>query len=372
MSSIFFSKRLRYLSRKYHFQTTYNEIDRMIVSSLFNEGRLLDMRSVPVAENTPEENVVELIMKIHEEILEGYEILLKLAEAGKDSGRLDLNVKLGSALMAKKLYDEAIELLDSTPAQSAGESAISLLRGKLYLAKEMPERAESEFKNAVKLSPDYPDIRNLLGETYLMLRQPIPAIEQFKMATTLNVYYDRAFYNLGLGYILNGLIREDFELAKDIQRLCRETFDKAVSLNPGYIGDDFRAGLQSLDEARLQEAYDRLTAVPRQKSAHAKFDNLLEIYLRCVFGERGVTEKTIMSYIQKIEDLLTTNPGYADLQNELGMAYTLMGKVMGDKAMDHFKLALEINPNFKKAQKNLKLSENELRGFDVLLEAILK
>lgn len=372
MSSIFFSKKLRYLNRKYLFQTTFNEIDRSVVSSLFNEGRLLDMRSAPIPDHVSEEGVVEHIMKIHEEILEGYEILLKLAESGKNSGRLELNIKLGSALLAKKLYDEAIELLDSTPGDSDGESAINLLRGKLYIAKEMPEKAELELKNAVKLSPDYPDIRNLLGETYLKLRKPTAAIEQFKMATTLNVYYDRAFYNLGLGYILNGIVREDFELAKDIQRLCRESFDKAVSLNPGYAGDDFQAGLENLGEGNLEEAYNRLSGIPPRKTAHAKFDNLLEIYLRCVFGERGINEKTILSYIEKIENLLTTNPGYADLQNELGMAYTLMGKIMGDKAMDHFKMALDINPNFKKAIKNLKLSENELRGFDVLLEAILK
>jgi tetratricopeptide (TPR) repeat protein len=372
MSSIFYSKRLRYLDREYLFQTTYNEADREVVGSLFNEGRILDMRHTPLPQAVAHDGIIEYVIKIHEAALAGYELLLKAAEARKNSGRVEEGIKLSSALMTRRLYDEAIEFLESISRKTADDSAVCLLKGKLYLAKDMPERAELEFRKAADLSPDYPDIRNLLGETYLRLKKPTAAIDQFKKAVELNVYYDRAFYNLGLGYILNGIVREDFDLTKDIQRLCRETFEKATLLNPGYAGEELKAGLNRLGEGNLEAAYEQLSRISGERKSDSQFERILEMYIRCVFGNRGVTEENVKTYIDSLESLLTTNPGYADLENELGMAYTLMGKIMGDNAMDHFRMALAINPDFKKALKNLKLSENELRGFDVLLEAILK
>ena len=372
MPPIYFSKRLRYLGREYHFQTTFNENEGSAVCSIFNEGKVLDMKHVPVPEDITKDGIVEYILKIHDDILKSYEDLLKIAESRNNPDRADVGIKLSAALMAKRLYDEALELLDSGNGNRTDNSAVRLLRGKLFLAKNMPENAEVELKQAVELSPDYPDIRNLLGETYLSLKRPMAAVAQFKEAVQLNIYYHRAFYNLGLAYILNGLVREDFETAREIQNLCRESFEKATLLNPGYDCEEFRTALKKLQEGSLQEAYDLLGRVLDDRVTDLAFDSLLEDYVRSIFGDSGITEENIKAYIERIETLLAVNPGYADLQNELGMAYTIMGKIMSDKAMDHFKLALDINPRFRKALKNLKLSENELRGFDVLLEAILK
>jgi hypothetical protein len=45
---------------------------------------------------------------------------------------------------------------------------------------------------------------------------------------------------------------------------------------------------------------------------------------------------------------------------------------MNDKAIRHFDDALKINSGFSRALKNLKLAENDLKGFEILLEAIFK
>ena len=372
MSSIFFSKRLRFLNREYLFQTTFNELDHTVVCSLFNEGKLLNMHFTSVPEDMQGNQMVEFIMQVHERRLNDYEILLKVTESKKDSDRAEVVIKLGSALLAKKLYDEAIELLQAASVKHNDNSAIKLLLGKVHVAKDNFEDAESELIKAVDLSPHYPDFRNLLGETYLRLGKPIAAINQFKKAVENNVYYDRAFYNLGLGYILNGIVKEDFDLAKDLHKTCEESFEKAIAFNPGYINEYYKIGISLLREGKLDEAYEKLASVLKNGSADSSFEKLLELYISCIFGGNGATEESIKGYIEMIENLLRTNPGYADLENELGMAYTIMGKIMRDKAINHFKKAIEINPDFKKAIKNIKLSENDLRGFEALLEAILK
>ncbi len=42
-----------------------------------------------------------------------------------------------------------------------------------------------------------------------------------------------------------------------------------------------------------------------------------------------------------------------------------------DKASEAFSKALEINNNYKKAQKNLRLAENDRQGIFILLKALL-
>ncbi len=372
MSSIFYSKRLHYLDKDYLFQTTYNESDRTVVCSLFNEGKLLNIHFISLPGDPEGNELIDCIMKVHDRKLNDYEILLRVTESKKNSDRAEIIVKLGSALLANKLYDEAIDLLRIASSKHKDNSAIRLLLGKVYTAKNRFEDAEAELKKAVDLSPDYPDFRNLLGETYLHLKKPLSAIGEFKKAVESNVYYDRAFYNMGLGYILNGIVKEDFELAKDMEKNCDETFGKAIAFNPGYDNENYKIGIDFLQEGRLEEAYEKLSLVSENNGADSALGKLLDMYIRCVYGSNGATERNIKDYIEKIENLLKTNPGYADLENELGMAYTIMGKIMRDKAIDHFKKALKLNPNFNKAIKNIKLSENDLRGFEALLEAILK
>jgi tetratricopeptide (TPR) repeat protein len=372
MSSIFYSKKLSYLNREYLFQTTYNELDRSVVCSLFNEGRLLNIHFTSLPGDLRDKELVDFMVKVHEQRFNDYEILLRVTENNKDTDRAEIIIKLGSALLANQLYDEAIELLKSASARHDNNSALKLLLGKVYIAKNMFGDAESELNKAVELSPMYPDYRNLLGETYLNLGKPLAAINQFRKAVELNVYYDRAFYNLGLGYILNGIIKEDFDLAKDLQKNSEESFGKAIAFNPGYADQNYRTGMELLEQDRLEEAYEKLAVVSRSDNPDSSSMRLLNIYIKFVYGDNGNTEKNIKDYIREIENLLISNPGYADLENELGMGYTVMGKIMRDKAINHFKKALEINPGFKKAAKNIKLSEYDLKGFEALLEAILK
>lgn len=372
MSSIFYSKKLLYLDREYLFQTTYNELDRTVVCSLFTEGRLLNIHFTPLPDDLHDKKLVDFMVDVHEQRLNDYEILLRVAESNKDTERAAVVIKLGSALLANQLYDEAIGLLKNASIRHENNSAVKFLLGKVYIAKSMFGEAESELNKAVEISPMYPDYRNLLGETYLNLGKPLAAIDQFKKAVELNVYYDRAFYNLGLGYILNGIIKEDFDLARNLQKNCQETFAKAISFNPVYADKNYRAGMDFLGQGKLDEAYEKLADVSRSNNPDSASMRLLNLYIRCIYGDNGATENNIKNYIGEIENLLMSNPGYADLENELGMGYTIMGKIMQDKAINHFKKALEINPGFKKALKNVKLSENDLKGFEALLEAILK
>ena len=372
MSSIFYSKKLKYLDNEYMFQTTYNEADHTAACSLFKGGRVVDINFVPLEKGIDNEEIVKNIMTLHDRRVKDYEALLKVTESTIDTDRAEIVIRLAKALLANKLFDEALDILQSASRKHSDNSMISLLLGKVYSAKGDLENAEIELKKAADLSPEFPDVHNTLGETYLRLKKPLAAIEQFERAVNSNVYYHRAFYNIGLGYVLNGLVREDFELARDIRGQCEKAFGKALAINPAYGDENYKNGFELLSEGKFAEAYEKFSSNTAFNGSVSPLKGLFDMYFTNVYGNELTSEENIKKYIEKIDELLRSNPGYADLENELGMAYTIMGKIMRDKAISHFKKATEINPSFERALKNIKLSEYDLKGFNALLEAILK
>jgi hypothetical protein len=60
-----------------------------------------------------------------------------------------------------------------------------------------------------------------------------------------------------------------------------------------------------------------------------------------------------------------------DVYHELGFAYAVLGVSVTSKALSNFEKALQINPAYEKARKNLKLIQYDQRGFRTMLQAIL-
>ena len=80
----------------------------------------------------------------------------------------------------------------------------------------------------------------------------------------------------------------------------------------------------------------------------------------------------IYGYTDQLKQTVDKFPKYADLRNNLGIAYLIQCRNLFLNALEQFRYALEINPQYKKAKKNLKLAENDGKGFLILLRAILK
>jgi hypothetical protein len=79
----------------------------------------------------------------------------------------------------------------------------------------------------------------------------------------------------------------------------------------------------------------------------------------------------IDSLIERLQQELEANPGFADIHNDLGILYAAKCKIMVDRAHEAFRQALARNPGFKKAEKNLKLAANDRQGIHFLLKALL-
>jgi tetratricopeptide (TPR) repeat protein len=372
MQAIGFTDRFRRLEREYLIQTAVNEAHKQIISSLFHSGRLINSKTYPLPQGVENGAVLEKVSQIHQRCLAEINTLLELVEEMKALDKPDIIEKLGKALCARELNDEGCELLSLAVRKYPDIPGLRFVLGKIYLARGQFDEARVQLVRAVELAPDYPDYRNLLGMAYLKSRKPVAAIDEFRRAVEINIYYDEAYLNLGLGYILNGIVKEDFNLARNLLTNCEEAFQKAALFNPAFVSEDYEKGMALLREEKLEPAYEILSRVGSDNASHQGGERLLEMYLGFVHSREGLTEDGMKQYIDEITELLKTNPGHADLHNELGMAYTLMSKFLNNKAMEHFKEALRLNPGFQKAARNLKLAENDLKGFEVLLDVIVR
>ncbi len=372
MPTIGFTDKFRRLEREYLIQTSVSEARKLIISSLFHSGRLINSKTYPLPEGIENGAILERVSQIHQHSLSEINTLLELVERMKELEKPDTIEKLGKALCARELYDEGCELLTFAVQKYPDVSGLRFALGKIYLARGQSNEACDQLLRAVELAPGYPDYRNLLGMAYLKSRKPVAAIDEFRKAVETNIYYDEAYFNMGLGYILNGVVKEDFNLAKNLLTNCEEAFQKAALFNPAFVSENYEKGMALLREEKLEPAYEMLSQVGRDVVSHQNEERLLEMYLRFIHSHNGMTEDGIKQYVDEISELLRANPGHADLHNELGMAYTVMSKFLNNKAMEHFKEALRLNPNFQKAARNLKLAENDLKGFEVLLDVIVR
>jgi tetratricopeptide (TPR) repeat protein len=231
--------------------------------------------------------------------------------------------------------------------------------------------ARASFSKCVELCPEFADYRNHLGEAYLALDSCKRAVIEFEKAVKINVYYGDAYLNLALAYVLNAIRREDFKLFSNQAEKTAELLKKAEMIMPDMVDQAYLEGKKYLEEGDLENAFQRLLAV-REGRKEQKWQEFSSSYIKFMLGANRVDEGLLTRRIKSLKRAISINPHYADLHHELAIAYTLLGSFIHRKAVEEYEEALTINPDFARAKRNLKLAENEIRGFEALVKAIMR
>ena len=361
--------------KNFHIQTQYLEPGEKIVSNIFEDGKVIISKTVEVAAETPTQDIKMTVNKLHKEISKELELLFYISEKVRTIQHAVSNNKLGIVFLEKNLFDEAIEefkrALHVDPDFTEGYNNL----GYVYIKKNMLNEARDMFIQGIEKNANYADLHKNLGVTYFLLNDFRDAIKELSKAIEINPDYVDALFNLSLVYLKS--IVDDLQdtLPSKVERLnqTKNLLITIIEKNHNYKEQNLNSALEFIDANNFSDAFKALQ--------NAESDQLIknelecfedEFYLNFMFGGKGKDDEFIQDYTKRLQQATEKYPEYADIRNDLGVAYLIQCRNLFLKGLEEYRNALKINPEYKRAEKNLKLAENDGKGFLILLRAILK
>jgi tetratricopeptide (TPR) repeat protein len=357
--------------KKYFLQTSLLAQRSLIQSSFFKNGALFDTVQVGVDGKSSPEELRRATREIHIENKRKFILVLNCMERVRPSEDPRPHLRIAQALFKRHLYQEAIQEAQKSVQKGNSDSLPYLVIGESYYEMGEHGKAYEAIRLGMEINPEYPDIHNLLGKIYLQQKKCMPAIECFNRAISLNLYYGEPYLNLARAYLLNTIVKEDYELSRNLEEMFLGNLERAAQLDPYLLADRIEEARRLFREKDYAGAYESLESVAQQAVRGGIDDIVTDLYMMLFYGADDLSDDDIERYLERVREILDQNPTFADGHNSLGILYTAKCKIFMDRASKAFRKALEINNNYQKAQKNLRLSENDRQGIFILLKALL-
>jgi len=359
--------------RKLHVQTSYSEATGRIVSSVFDDGRIIDKREISYRNGTAPSELRQHLSEVHHQTIRDFETLYYVAEKIRTVRHAGSALRLGRLFLRKRLMEEAISALRLALELDPGLEEARVLLARAFNLRQEPEQARSLLEEALSSGSDSADLHDALGETLFFLKEYAAAAEQFSRALALNPELASAHYYMGLALLAQTeASAEGAAAADDVEAKALEHLQRALQLVPELRTTEVKGAFGLLREGKVAEALERLVAGRPGPFLGPDLSFEDDFYLKFMYGGKGRDDDFIASYVGQLEGVLKDHPDFADLHNNLGIAYLIQCRNLFLKALDEFRQAIKINPNFKRAKKNLKIAENDGKGFLILLRALLK
>ncbi len=371
MESLELREEIRRGVDRYFLQTSYIPEMSYIQSSFFREGEVFYSVVHQIEEDPTKDLLKEITKDFHNENKKHFTFLLQARDKVQRIDDPVPHLKLSQALARRNLHSEAIEEAQLAIEKGCIDSMAQMVIGRSWFKLGDFTKAYKAIERGIELSPGYPDLHNLMGLIYLKRKMCRMAVESFKRAISLNVYFGEPYLNLVRAYLLNTLIKQDYELSKDLQGKFNTNIDRAVHLNPFLNSKAVAKARKLFEDGKLKETMEALEEVKEDTDRLVVDDVILELYLILLQSGKELPEEDIERYLAKIREIIDQNPTFADAYNSLGILYTAKCKIFMDRAGAAFGKALEINSDYDKARKNQRLTENDREGIFILLKALL-
>lgn len=370
MKQLTLSNKLKGMGKEFFLQTSANPDAGKGTCILFEGGNPVDIIEFRLSGNNNQ--AAAIVEDYHKVRCQKLQRLSQMYDRLTDETDASVLEMLAVSLLDQKLFKEAEAILEKAVNLAARNSRLLNYLGFTCMMLEDYQKAYEYLIKAVELDSAFPDYHNNLGMVLLKQGRCYQASKYFEKAIDLNIYYAEAYYNLALAIILNGIKKDDYNLAKNLVENAIKLLGKSVGFNPAFNNDYLQKGLNALKNKDLETAFEVLSK-GYNKAVRGKFPKSNYYFrLEYIFNDDLLSKDVVVNHIKKLHKLLETSPSYPDLYNDLGMAYTVLAQSYCQRAVEAYQKALKINPEYKTAMKNLKLTQNELKGLKTLLKAILK
>jgi tetratricopeptide (TPR) repeat protein len=357
--------------KKYFLQTSLLQQRGIIQSSFFKNGALFDTVQTNIDGKAAPDDLRRATKDAHLDNKQKFQLVLGVSERVRSSDDPKPHFRVAQAFFKRHLYHEAIQEAQRSIDKGNKGSLPKMLIGESYYEMGNYDKAFEATRAGIEIAPEYPDVHNLLGKIYLKQQKCKLAIECFTRAIGLNLYYGEPYLNLSRAFILNTIVKEDYELSRDLAASFMSNLERAAQLDPYLVQDRIEEAKRLFLEKDYSGVLETLESAKQQSMRGGIDDIVLDLYMMLLSDGDGFREEEIEKYLDRVQEIVEQNPTFADGYNSLGILYTAKCKIFMDRASVAFRKALEINANYHKAQKNLRLSENDRQGIFILLKALL-
>ncbi len=361
--------------RKLHVQTAYSRSTSKIISTIFEDGRVIEAREEAVRGKIGEKELKQRVETFHHQTVEDLEMLFFIADKVRQVKHAVSCNKLGLVFLRRGFYREAIQFFQLALQADPKLADVFNNLGRALLKDGQLDKAEEFLRKGLELESGYADLYLHLGVVYYRRDNFLEALQNLMRALEINPTYFDAHYYLGQTLLRSYLAEfqhEAFPALASRPKRALEHLDRAANLYRPMANDAFQQGKTAFEAEDFESAAKYFEKAYKEASAKMDLTFDHEFYLKFMYGGKGKDNQFIGGYVEQLQAALRDYPEYPDLHNNLGIAYLIMCRNLFLKALDEFRQALRINPNFKKAEKNLKLAENDGKGFLILLRALLK
>jgi tetratricopeptide (TPR) repeat protein len=232
---------------------------------------------------------------------------------------------------AEKQYNQALDVVNGAIARanSDAKAFFENMKGEIYLKSKQPETALAHFTRAEQLNPEFITPRMHMAGLFNAKGQGEKALEEYRLVEKINPSYVPAL--IAMGFI--------FDLQKNFIQ-AEAYYRKVLEITPDHPNAANNLAFILSDQARTVDEAFKFAQIAREKAP--KDPNVLDT-MGWVYYQKG----NYLNALSELEESLRLNPKSALACYHYGMA--LYKTQAYEKARSYFKLALEIDPNFKGA-----------------------
>jgi len=375
MARINLSDNIHCRSRQLYLQTNTLEEESKIVSTLFDGGRVLRKVETPYDACIPDDRLSRLVETFHRENQSAISLLFEISTRIKTVRHIRSLVTLGRQFLRWNLLDETISELQLAIQYDATCGEAYYYLGEAYLRRGGVDEAIQILKKGIEVAPDYADLQYRLGKAHHAAGEFDQALKLFDRALEINPEYEEPHFAKALCLVEMMAAEWDESGSSDqdvrFERV-KDNLSRVAAKSSRFRIPAFEEAMRQLHRRHITKTLDLMRQVERDLPKMIDLDFHDIFYLNVLYGERGRDRKAVDVYIAQLEALIRKHPTYPDLQNMLGVACLIQCRNVFNRSLRHFQKACDLNPDFERAQSNLKLAKNDGKGLLILLRALLK
>jgi tetratricopeptide (TPR) repeat protein len=238
----------------------------------------------------------------------------------------------GDLCIAANGYTNAIKSYQKSTSLNPADDYAFMKIGEVYLYLQDRDKSFKYLNEALRINKFNAKAYFLKAYNYLEMRDTAKAISGFQTCVDVDPDYYDSYINLGLIY------------ARRKDKKAPLYYNSCLRLKPGSIEVLYNLGIfyqeiDSFDKA-IEYYNEILKQVPDHKNASYN--------LGFIFALKGNFEKAVKYFTTAINKL----PTYTDAWFARGQCYKKLGR--NEQAMADFNKVLQLDPNYKLAEKELK------------------